>query len=174
MSQEVREPKKVILSVLKKQVEEGMKKDELAKFYGLPVMQMTKLLKSAGLEIRKFRRPSFVLINDTEEVTDKVVDNVATQSTCPKDCDAEIRPERILQRKTVKNTEENITLAESAPYYGDPVEQPSTEADEEIEEVITIQPEPAAEVAGEFLGKDSFEEERSTQTSLEETLGNLW
>ena len=163
MSQEVREPKKVILSVLKKQVEEGMKKDELAKFYGLPVMQMTKLLKSAGLEIRKFRRPSFVLINDTEEVTNEVVNTIATQPETPKDCDAEILSENSSE-EVCENTEENTTLAESTPFCGDPIEGTPTEEDTKIEEVINDQP---------VTKMDSFEEERSVEVK-EETLGNLW
>lgn len=61
---EVKETKKIVLSVLTKQVEDGMKKVELAKFYGLPMTQMTKVLQQAGLKIRKFHLPSFVLEND--------------------------------------------------------------------------------------------------------------
>ncbi len=68
---EVKETKKIVLSVLAKQVEDGMKKVELAKFYGLPMTQMTKVLQQAGLKIRKFHLPAFVLENDlvaSEEV----------------------------------------------------------------------------------------------------------
>lgn len=68
---EVKETKRIVLSVLAKQVEDGMKKVELAKFYGLPMTQMTKVLQQAGLKIRKFHLPAFVLENDlvaSEEV----------------------------------------------------------------------------------------------------------
>ena len=59
------------VATLTKQVEEGMKKDALAKYYGIPVSQMTAALKQANLKIRKFHKPAFVLVNDdvsTEEI----------------------------------------------------------------------------------------------------------
>lgn len=58
--------KKIVLSELTKQIEDGMKKVELAAFYGLPVTQMTKVLQQAKLKIRKFHLPAFVLENDLE------------------------------------------------------------------------------------------------------------
>ena len=53
-------------SILSAQVEEGMKKAELAAHYELPVAQMTKVLKAAGLKIRKFHAPKFELEDDME------------------------------------------------------------------------------------------------------------
>ena len=50
------------VEVLKEQINSGMKKDQLAAHYGLPVLQMTKVLQQAGLRIRKFKRPQFILI----------------------------------------------------------------------------------------------------------------
>ncbi len=44
-------------------VDSGSKKDQIAKYYGLNVAQTTKLLKSAGLTIRKFHAPAFTLID---------------------------------------------------------------------------------------------------------------
>ena len=61
-----KETKKISLSVLTEQVNSGMKKVELAAFYDLPMMQMTKVLQSAGLKIRKFHTPAFILENDLE------------------------------------------------------------------------------------------------------------
>lgn len=107
---QVKETKKVILSELKKQVEKGMKKDELAKFYGLPVTQMTKLLKSAGLEIRKFRRPLFELIDDTEEVIEN--------PNQPEEKTSEVDENPVAE--TAENPAENITLAEPS-FEGDPI-----------------------------------------------------
>jgi hypothetical protein len=42
-------------------VESGTKKEAIAAHYGLNVAQTTKLLKSAGLKIRKFHAPAFIL-----------------------------------------------------------------------------------------------------------------
>lgn len=58
----------VTVSDLTTKVNEGWKKDALAEHYGLPVTQMTQLLKDAGLRIRKFHRPKYELVDDTVEV----------------------------------------------------------------------------------------------------------
>lgn len=60
-------PVKISLATLKKQVEEGMKRKELAEYYGIPETQMAKALKSAGLKIRKFHNPAFELVMEAEE-----------------------------------------------------------------------------------------------------------
>jgi hypothetical protein len=52
-------------SVLKKQVEEGMKLDALAKHYGLPKTQMKNALKQLGLKIRRLQEPKFVFADET-------------------------------------------------------------------------------------------------------------
>lgn len=65
-------------SILSAQVEEGMKKAELAAHYELPVAQMTKVLKAAGLKIRKFHAPKFELEDDMEEVSEEVHTDVNT------------------------------------------------------------------------------------------------
>jgi uncharacterized protein (DUF433 family) len=44
-------------------VEAGSKKEEIANHYGLNIAQTTKLLKTAGLTIRKFHKPSFTLVD---------------------------------------------------------------------------------------------------------------
>ena len=64
-------------SILSTQVEEGMKKAELAAHYELPVAQMTKVLKAAGLKIRKFHAPKFELEDDME-VSEEVHTDVNT------------------------------------------------------------------------------------------------
>ena len=50
------------VTLLTQQVNDGMKKKELAKHYGISVLQMTKALKEAGLKIRKFHHPAFKLV----------------------------------------------------------------------------------------------------------------
>lgn len=66
-----KEPVKITLAVLRKQVEDGMKRKELSEYYGIPEVQMAKALKSAGLKIRKFHGPAFQLVDEEEpEITE--------------------------------------------------------------------------------------------------------
>jgi hypothetical protein len=44
-------------------VDSGSKKEQIAEYYGLNIAQTTKLLKSAGLKIRKFHQPAFTLVD---------------------------------------------------------------------------------------------------------------
>ena len=67
MAEKRKEPVKIILSKLKEQVEEGMKRKELAEYYGIAELQMAKALKSAGLKIRKFHLPSFEIVAEEDE-----------------------------------------------------------------------------------------------------------
>lgn len=67
MAEKRKEPVKIILSKLKEQVEEGMKRKELAEYYGIAEVQMAKALKSAGLRIRKFHLPSFEIVTEEDE-----------------------------------------------------------------------------------------------------------
>lgn len=64
------------VSLLKGQVENGMKLKELAEFYNLPVAQMKRVLKQVGLRIRGFRKPLFNLIDDT--ITDIQMENLTS------------------------------------------------------------------------------------------------
>ena len=57
--------REITISDLKSKVNEGWKKQALADHYGLPMAQMTKLLQTAGLKIRKFHAPLYVLVDDT-------------------------------------------------------------------------------------------------------------
>lgn len=60
---------KISLSTLRKQVEDGMKKKQLAEAYGISELQMGKVLKQAGLKIRKFHVPAFELVMDEESLS---------------------------------------------------------------------------------------------------------
>lgn len=75
-------------SVLKEQVEQGMKLDALAEHYGLPKTQMKKALQQLGLKIRKLHEPKFVFAeeeetqshhNTVEEDTTPIVENIAIE-----------------------------------------------------------------------------------------------
>ena len=54
-------------SVLREQVEQGMKLDTLVEYYGLPKSQMKKALQQLGLKIRRFHEPKFVIVEENEQ-----------------------------------------------------------------------------------------------------------
>lgn len=91
-------PIRIVKEVLEQQVQDGWKKNALAEHYGLPVAQMTKVLKDCGLKIRKFHAPKYVLVSE-EEVTEntavnetEVEENVQTSAT-----EEEVRTEEAAQ-----------------------------------------------------------------------------
>lgn len=91
-------------------VEAGWKKKALANHYGLPVMQMTKVLQQAGLTIRKFHEPKFVLIDEVAEVAQEAADanetiEAFTEVTLDSSVDRlEIDPLSLGQIETVSET----------------------------------------------------------------------
>lgn len=62
-SKTVKTAKTVSKAELTAMVDSGVKKEQIAQYYGLNNAQTTKLLKSAGLKIRKFHTPAFELVN---------------------------------------------------------------------------------------------------------------
>ena len=66
--------KQVKKSELTAMVNEGKKRNEIAAHYGLKEAQVAKLLKAAGLKIRKFHLPTFELVDDTVEETAQMMD----------------------------------------------------------------------------------------------------
>ena len=78
---------KINPKVLAQQVEDGLKLDALAEFYGLPKTQMRKALKQLDLKIRRFHKPLFEFEEAEEventpiynEVEDNAEDNPATE-----------------------------------------------------------------------------------------------
>ena len=71
--------KQVKKSELTAMVNEGKKRNEIAAYYGLKEAQVAKLLKAAGLKIRKFHLPTFELVDDTVEETAPMRDIPVTQ-----------------------------------------------------------------------------------------------
>ena len=57
------EKKQISKKELTSMVESGKKKDEIMTYYGLNASQATKLLKDAGLKIRKFAVPVYKLVD---------------------------------------------------------------------------------------------------------------
>lgn len=78
----MKNPVEINLETLTEQVNvKGMKKKELADHYGIPVTQMTKALQAAGLKIRKFHHPAFVLTSGVAEDKGTTVAPVAEAVT---------------------------------------------------------------------------------------------
>mgnify|MGYP006375677925 CR=1 FL=1 len=71
--------KQVKKSELTAMVNEGKKRNEIAAHYGLKEAQVAKLLKAAGLKIRKFHLPTFELVDDTVEETIQVTEEATAE-----------------------------------------------------------------------------------------------
>lgn len=100
---------KISLTTLKKQVEDGMKKSQLAEHYGMSELQVGKLLKQAGLKIRKFHKPAFELVNDEVEFQ-PVVDVVEDEALTVK---SDVAPEDLFA-SSPDETEESIIFEDSS------------------------------------------------------------
>lgn len=61
-------------SVLREQVEQGMKLDALAEHYRLPKTQMKKALQQLGLKIRKLHEPKFVFAEEENNTHQEVIE----------------------------------------------------------------------------------------------------
>lgn len=83
MENNVNKPVEIDVQVLTKQVNDGMKKAELAAHYGLPMAQMTRVLQQTGLKIRKFGHARFVLVDNTnkaETTTTETAEDVVEET----------------------------------------------------------------------------------------------
>ena len=103
--------KQVKKSELTAMVNEGKKRNEIAAHYGLKEAQVAKLLKAAGLKIRKFHLPTFELVDDSaeEEISTTSMDIPVTQEVL--DMNPELVQEGVkvgetLQVETVASAEE--------------------------------------------------------------------
>jgi hypothetical protein len=59
---------KIVPSVLRAEIEEGMKLIPLAEKYNLPIVQMKAVLKQLGLQIRRFHLPKFIIVDEEAEL----------------------------------------------------------------------------------------------------------
>ena len=96
--------KQVKKSELTAMVNEGKKRNEIAAHYGLKEAQVAKLLKAAGLKIRKFHLPTFELVDDTVEETAQMMDVLITQEIL--DMNPDLAAEGVQVGETIQVTEE--------------------------------------------------------------------
>lgn len=92
-------------SVLREQVEQGMKLDALAEYYGLPKSQMKKALQQLGLKIRRFHEPKFVIVSE-EETTE------SHHNTNIENVEYPITPEEAFAVSNSSDEDEEETIAE--------------------------------------------------------------
>ena len=102
--------KQVKKSELTAMVNEGKKRNEIAAYYGLKEVQVAKLLKAAGLKIRKFHLPTFELVDDTVEETAQMMDIPVTQEVL--DMDPTLAAEDV--QVTEEATAEEVTAQAEA------------------------------------------------------------
>ena len=96
--------KQVKKSELTAMVNEGKKRNEIAAHYGLKEAQVAKLLKAAGLKIRKFHLPTFELVDDTVEETAQMMDVLITQEIL--DMNPDLAAEGVQVGETIQVTDE--------------------------------------------------------------------
>ncbi len=75
----MKESVKIDPLVLASQVEQGMKKNTLAEYYGLNMAQMGNALKAQGLKIRKFHAPAFEFVTNSiaiEEISNTTSEEI--------------------------------------------------------------------------------------------------
>ena len=96
--------KQVKKSELTAMVNEGKKRNEIAAHYGLKEAQVAKLLKAAGLKIRKFHLPTFELVDDTVEEEATMMDILVTQEMM--DMNPDLAAEGVQVGETIQATEE--------------------------------------------------------------------
>lgn len=102
--------KQVKKSELTAMVNEGKKRNEIAAHYGLKEAQVAKLLKAAGLKIRKFHLPTFELVDDTVEETAQMMDILVTQEIL--DMNPDLAAEGVLQVGEIIQVTEEATAEE--------------------------------------------------------------
>ena len=112
--------KQVKKSELTAMVNEGKKRNEIAAYYGLKEAQVAKLLKAAGLKIRKFHLPTFELVDDTVEETAQMMDVLITQEIL--DMNPNLAAEGVQVGETIQVTEEATAQAE--PVTEEPAQVP--------------------------------------------------
>ena len=96
--------KQVKKSELTAMVNEGKKRNEIAAHYGLKEAQVAKLLKAAGLKIRKFHLPTFELVDDTVEEEATMRDIPVTQEVL--DMNPDLAAEGVQVGETIQVTAE--------------------------------------------------------------------
>ena len=98
--------KQVKKSELTAMVNEGKKRNEIAAHYGLKEAQVAKLLKAAGLKIRKFHLPTFELVDDIVEEDAPMMDDIIPVTQEVLDMNPDLAAEGVQVGETIQVTAE--------------------------------------------------------------------
>ena len=149
---------KIVPSVLRAEIEEGLKLIPLAEKYNLPVMQMKAVLKQLGLQIRRFHTPKFIIVDEEAEVEptplEVLIEEVKIEKGSDLDIDkptaviipvtdvnvaafeAEKIEEVITEPIELASTEDLFDFSEETPsFMADELDMPSEEVTEEDAEI---------------------------------------
>ena len=107
--------KQVKKSELTAMVNEGKKRNEIAAHYGLKEAQVAKLLKAAGLKIRKFHLPTFELVDDTVEETAQMMDIPVTQEVLDMNPDLVTEGVQVTEEATAEEVTAQVEAVTEEP-----------------------------------------------------------
>lgn len=76
------ETKKITRSEFTSLVNQGLKKAQIAEFFGIPKSKVAEILKTWGLRIKATRSAGVLLIDDTVEANGSVPGTIIPENTC--------------------------------------------------------------------------------------------
>ena len=76
------ETKKITRSEFTSLVNQGLKKAQIAEFFGIPKSKVAEILKTWGLRIKATRSAGVLLIDDTVEDNESVPEIIIPENTC--------------------------------------------------------------------------------------------
>ena len=76
------ETKKITRSEFTSLVNQGLKKAQIAEFFGIPKSKVAEILKTWGLRIKATRSAGVLLIDDTVDINESISEPIMSADTC--------------------------------------------------------------------------------------------
>ncbi len=76
------ETKKITRSEFTSLVNQGLKKAQIAEFFGIPKSKVAEILKTWGLRIKATRSAGVLLIDDTVDTNESIPEPTMLEDTC--------------------------------------------------------------------------------------------
>lgn len=76
------ETKKITRSEFTSLVNQGLKKAQIAEFFGIPKSKVAEILKTWGLRIKATRSAGVLLIDDTVDTNESIPEPTMPEDTC--------------------------------------------------------------------------------------------
>lgn len=76
------ETKKITRSEFTSLVNQGLKKAQIAEFFGIPKSKVAEILKTWGLRIKATRSAGVLLIDDTVDTNESIPEPTMSEDTC--------------------------------------------------------------------------------------------